>query len=447
MSLHTPLLTDLYQLTMANAYFELGMNDTAVFELFVRTLPRTRGFLVAAGLEQALEYLEQLHFAAEELEFLASLGLFSSAFLTRLGTLRFTGSVQAMPEGTPFFPAEPLLRVTAPIIEAQLVESRLLNIVHFQTIVASKAARCVHAAAGRQLVDFGMRRCHEADAALYAARAAFLAGFDATATVEAGRQFGIPLSGTMAHSFIEAHDREADAFRNFVLTHPGGSTVLIDTYDTLRAAARVVALEGELEKRSDGRRIRAVRIDSGDLPAQCRAVRRILDEGGCRDIQVVVSGGLDEHAIQALVETGTPVDGFGVGTALDVSADAPALDMAYKLQEYAGSPRRKRSPGKATWPGVRQVLRERGGGGEMLADQVVLDSEAASGERLLVEVMAAGRRLAPPVLLLASRGYCARELCALPAEVLSLTADGGPYPVQISGEIRMLAARLDAQIG
>ncbi len=229
------LLTDLYQLTMGQAYFELGMDDTAVFELFVRRLPRTRRFLIAAGLAQAIEYLEELRFSAAELEYLASLGTFKPAFLDHLSELRFTGSLHAMREGTPFFADEPVLRITAPILEAQLVESRILNIVHFQTLIASKATRCVLAARGRQLVDFGMRRAHEGDAALYAARAAYLAGFHATATVEAGRRFGIPLSGTMAHSFIEAHEHEADAFRNFVTHGPAAdATLLIDTYDTQR---------------------------------------------------------------------------------------------------------------------------------------------------------------------------------------------------------------------
>jgi nicotinate phosphoribosyltransferase len=270
-AVHATLLLDLYQLTMGQAYFYLGMKETAVFELFVRRLPATRRFLLLAGIAQAMEYLEELQFKADELEFLAGLGTFSPAFLDHLASLRFTGSVHAMQEGTPFFADEPILRITAPILEAQLVESRLLNIVHFQTLIASKAARCVTAAAGRQLVDFGMRRAHEADAGLYAARAAYLAGFHATATVEAGKRFAIPLSGTMAHSFIEAHAREEAAFRGFV------------------------------------------------------------------------TSGLDEHRIAELVNGGAPADAFGVGTALDTSADAPALDMAYKLQEYAGRPRRKRS--------------------------------------------------------------------------------------------------------
>ena len=439
------LLLDLYQLTMGQAYFHLGMKETAVFELFVRRLPATRRFLLLAGIAQAMEYLEALQFKADELEFLAGLGTFSPAFLDHLASLRFTGSVHAMQEGTPFFADEPILRITAPILEAQLVESRLLNIVHFQTLIASKAARCVIAAAGRQLVDFGMRRAHEADAGLYAARAAYLAGFDATATVEAGKRFAIPLSGTMAHSFIEAHDREEDAFRGFVASQLGTTALLIDTYDTERAAQRVVELMRALQEQGIPRRIRSVRIDSGDLASQARAVRGILDRNGCRDIQIVLSGSLDEHRIAELVRSAVPADAFGVGTALDTSADAPALDMAYKLQEYAGRPRRKRSPGKATWPGTKQVFRERGPQGEALADHVALVGEDVPGDLLLVQVMNNGRRLGTPASLVAARQFCAREQQAFPPGVRELQEGTAPYPVTISKAVRELAAKLDME--
>jgi nicotinate phosphoribosyltransferase len=439
---HSALLTDFYQLTMARAYFELGMDETAVFELFVRKLPRARRFLLAAGLEQALEYLEQFRFDAAELDFLSSLESFSRAFLDRLAALRFSGSVHAMPEGMPFFADEPILRVTAPILEAQLVESRILNIVHFQSLIASKAARCVVAAGGRRLVDFGMRRAHEGDAALYAARAAYLAGFDATATVEAGRRFGIPLSGTLAHSFIQAHDRETDAFRRFASVTPAPVTLLIDTYDTERGARRVI----ELAKGDHGATagIQAVRIDSGDLASQARRVRSLLDEHGCAAVQIVLSGGLDEYQIEELVRAGVPVDAFGVGTHLDVSADAPALDMAYKLETYAGRARRKRSPGKATWPGAKQVRRVRGAQGELLHDHVTLADEVAAGEALLVEVMREGRRTLELPALSAMRERCRRELLALPAELRELGHADARYPVHISSGLRALAAKLDA---
>jgi nicotinate phosphoribosyltransferase len=442
------LLTDLYQLTMTHAYFEQDMRGPAVFELYVRRLPSARRFLIAAGLERALEWLEGLRFEAAELEYLRSLGSFPEAFLEHLAGLRFTGTVHAMREGTPFFANEPVLRVTAPLIEAQLVESRLLNIVHFQTLIASKAARCVIAGRGRRLIDFGLRRAHEAEAGLLAARAAYLAGFEGTATVEAGRRFGIPLSGTLAHSFIEAHDSEVAAFRHFLASRPRDAVLLIDTYDTRRAAQRVAALQGELEAQGLGRPIRAVRIDSGELCEETVAVRRILDAHGAADIGIIVSGGLDEQLIESLLRGGAPIDAFGVGTSLDVSADAPALDMAYKLQMYDGLPRRKRSPGKATWPGAKQVLRRRGARGEALEDEVVLEGERTEGVPLLEEVMREGRRLGPPRPLGEQRAYCARELSSLPPLVRDL-AGGDPaqaFPVRVSQALRELATQADARL-
>ena len=439
------LLTDFYELAMAQAYFESGMNDMAVFELFVRRLPQTRQFLVAAGLEQAVDYLEQLRFEDQDLAYLASLNKFSAPFLDHLGTVRFTGAVHAMPEGTPFFADEPVLRVTAPLLEAQLFESRLLNIVHFQTTIASKAARCVIAARGRQLVDFGMRRAHGAEAGLLAARAAYLAGFDATATVAAGQRFGIPLSGTMAHSFIEAHDGEPAAFREFVRSRGEPTTLLVDTYDTERALQRVISLAAELKVRAvTAGGIRAVRIDSGDLAAQARSARAALDAHGYRDIQIVLSGGLDEHQIEELLAAGVPVNAFGVGTALDVSSDAPALDMAYKLEEYAGRPRRKSSPGKATWPGAKQVYRERSGTGQYLCDRVVCLGECAAGQPLLHEVMRNGRHSAPPPPLGRIRDYCHAELAGLPPPLRELGEGRKGYPVSISEALRSLAESLDS---
>lgn len=440
---HSALLTDLYQLTMAHAYFELGMREPAVFELFVRRLPRTRRFLLAAGLEQIVEYLEGLRFTATDIEFLAGMKIFPTAFLEHLATVRFTGSVHAMAEGTPFFANEPILRVTAPILEAQLAESRILNLAHFQTLIASKAARCVRAARGRRLVDFGMRRAHGAEAAIYAARAAFLAGFDATATVEAGRRFGIPLSGTMAHSFIEAHDYEEDALRNFIAARARRTALLIDTYDTERAAQRVAELVRELEQSKSPGRVQGVRIDSGDLAAQALAVRRILDARGGHDVQIILSGSLDEYRIESLLQTNTPVDAFGVGTHLDVSEDAPALDMAYKLEEYAGRARRKRSPGKETWPGAKQVFRERDARGELTGDLIALADETLTGEPLLREVMRDGRRVAQMPGLTAIRDFCRERLAELPATLRTLQASEGNYSVRVSDRVRSLARSID----
>jgi nicotinate phosphoribosyltransferase len=438
------LLTDLYQLTMAQAYLALGMREPAVFELFVRRLPRTRRFLLAAGLEQIVEYLEEFRFTSAELDFLAELGIFPAAFLEHLATVRFTGSLHAMPEGTPFFKNEPILRVTAPILEAQLVESRILNLAHFQTLIASKAARCVLAARGRRLVDFGMRRAHGAEAAIFASRAAFLAGFDATATVEAGRRFGIPLSGTLAHSFIEAHDREEDALRNFIAARGRRTALLIDTYDTERAARRVVELAHELARSGAAGQLQGVRIDSGDLAAQARTVRRILDGAQCEAVEIILSGSLDESRIESLLEAGTPVDAFGIGTHLDVSEDAPSLDMVYKLQEYAGRARRKRSPGKATWPGRKQVFRERNERGELAGDSIGLADETLSGEPLLHEVMRDGRRTGQMPTLIAMRAYCRERLQELPPPLRTLQSGDGGYSVRVSDRARALARSIDS---
>ena len=437
-----PLVTDLYQLSMAQSYLKLEMHSTAVFELFVRRLPRCRQFLLAAGLEQVLDYLERLRFGTAELDYLQGLGRFSPQFLRWLEGLRFSGSVHAMAEGTPFFENEPVLRITAPIIEAQLVESRVLNLIHFQTLVAAKAVRCVLAAHGVKLSDFGMRRAHGSEAAVYAARAAYLAGFESTATVEAGRRFGIPVSGTMAHSYIEAHDREQDAFAHFLDTAQGPTTLLIDTYDTERAAERVAEL---ITGRGPGAgaTVQAVRIDSGDLAAQAAAVRRILDARGCQAVQIVLSGGLDEYELQRLLAAGTPVDVCGIGTHMVVSEDAPSLDMAYKLEEYAGVARRKRSSGKATWPGSKQVFRQCGDDGTFSGDCVALAAERAPGEPLLQEVMRAGRRLGDAPSLLLSRERCRRQVAQLPAALRTLGESAAGYPVRISEGVRALAQALD----
>jgi nicotinate phosphoribosyltransferase len=440
------LLIDLYQLTMGQAYFLNEMRQPAVFELFCRKLPESRRFLLAAGLEQVVNYLENLRFSGSEIEYLAGTGLFCTRFLDYLAGLRFSGSLHAMPEGTPFFGSEPILRVTAPIIEAQLAESRILNIVHFQTLIASKAARCVLAGGGRRMIDFGMRRAHEADAALYAARAAYLAGFDATATVEAGRRFDIPLSGTMAHSFIEAHEREEDAFREFVTSFPGEATLLVDTYDTRRATELVGKLVRERMVRNEPSRIRAVRIDSGNLAADAREARAILDRHLCHDVEIVLSGGLDEQGVAELVRANVPVDAFGIGTAVDVSADVPALDMVYKLQEYAGKPRRKRSPGKATWPGTKQVFRELDTHGRFVGDCVGLDMETLPGQRLLVPVLEGGLRVGALPGLRATREFCARQVSNLPPWMREISLDGADWDleVRISDALLALTAHFDA---
>src|SRR5271165_6141615 len=435
----SPLLTDLYELAMLEAYAANGMAETAVFELFFRKLPPCRGFLMAAGLEQALDFLETLRFSPEERAWLTASGLFSPGFAETLADFRFTGDVDAMPEGTVFFPDEPILRITAPLPQAQLVETRLINLLHFETVVASKAARMVLAAPGKQLVDFGLRRAHGAEAGLLAARASYLAGFSATATVLAGRRFGIPLAGTMAHSFVQAHDSEALAFEHFARARPRALTLLIDTYDTERAAATVAGMAQRLA--AEDITIGAVRLDSGDLGTHARKVRAILDEAGCRDIRIFASGGLDETQLHELCRCNAPIDGFGVGTSLTTSSDAPALDCAYKLQEYAGRPRRKRSERKATWPGRKQVYRRYDADGTIAGDVVALTSEPMNGEPLLRPAMRGGRRVAALPGLAEARLYAAASLARLPDSLRRL--ETCRVPVEISVEIRALAAEMD----
>lgn len=436
----SPLLTDLYQLNMIEAYLAEGETKTAVFELFVRRLPLRRGFLMAAGLEQALGFLETLRFSKDEIDWLRGTKKFSARTLDYLANLRFTGDVHALPEGTIFFANEPIVRVTAPLPEAQLVEARLINILHFQSLIASKAARMVLAAPGKLLVDFGVRRAHGAEAGLMAARASYIAGFAGTATVLAAKQFDIPMFGTMAHSYIQAHDREAVAFERFAHARPEGLVFLIDTYDTEAAAEKVVALAPKLK--AAGIRISGVRLDSGDMIALSKSVRRILDEGGLGDVTVFASGGLDEDQLLAMAKANAPIDGFGVGTSLTTSSDAPALDCAYKLQEYAGLPRRKHAAGKATWPGRKQVWRRSGPGGRMAGDTLSVEGDDQKGEPLIRPVMQAGKRLAGSPTLEGIRAHAARELQLLPPPLRELEP-GATYTVEIGEALVDLTARFD----
>lgn len=431
------LLTDLYQLNMLSAYLDQGLTETAVFELFVRKLPARRGFLVAAGLEQAVQYLENLAFSDEHIAQLRRSGSFPDTLLDFLKSLHFTGDVDALPEGTVFFPDEPVLRVVAPLPQAQLVETRLINLFHFETVVASKASRMVLAAEGRPLIDFGLRRAHGAEAGMLAARASYIAGFSGTATLAAGLEFGIPVKGTMAHSFIQVHDDEISAFEHFARSRPRDLVLLIDTYDTERAAERVVQLAPRLA--AEGISISGVRIDSGDLGDHARRVRQILDTGGLHTVTIVASGGLDEDEIIKLRDA--PIDSFGVGTSLTTSSDAPALDCAYKLQEYAGKPRRKRSEGKATWPGRKQVWRLRSETGAFSHDIVDLEGERHKGEALLQPIMRGGGRSGNKKSLQEIRAYARDQLARLPSALTEFKPFS--YPVEIGPELRRVADQLD----
>lgn len=437
------LLTDLYQLNMIQAYLERGETRTAVFELFFRKLPARRGFLLAAGLEQALDFLQDLRFSDDEVAWLAGSGRFGRDFVDYLAELRFTGEVHAMPEGTVFFADEPIIRVTAPLPQAQLVETRLINILHFQSLIASKAARLRLAAPGKALVDFGLRRAHGAEAGLMAARASYIAGFAGTATMLAEKLFGIPTFGTMAHSFIQAHANESEAFENFARARPDNLTLLIDTYDTEAGARKVVALAPRLQ--AEGIAIRAVRLDSGDMTALAKSVRGILDAGGLREIAIFASGGLDEVTIAAMLGAGARIDGFGVGTSLTTSSDVPALDCAYKLEEYAGIARRKRSTGKATWPGRKQVWRRYGADGCMAGDVLSLADDRQAGEPLIVPVMAEGRRLHPSPGLADIRARAAGGLARLP-EPLRRLRPGASYPVEVADRLVRLAREVDRRL-
>ncbi|MGH6635434.1 MAG: nicotinate phosphoribosyltransferase [Gammaproteobacteria bacterium] len=433
------LLTDFYQLTMLQGYFDRGMSDIAVFDLFVRKLPAGRNFLLAAGLEQVLAFLQGARFTQDEIDWLVGTGRFHRRFLDWLAGWRFTGDVHAMPEGTIFFADEPIVRVTAPMPEAQLVETRIINLVQLEVLVASKAARCVLAAPGKLLVDFGLRRAHGAEAGLLSARASFIAGFGGTSNVLAGKLWDIPLFGTMAHSFVEAHDDEVQAFEDFAHSHPHENTLLIDTYDTEAAAARIIPLAATLAR--EGISVQAVRIDSGDLGEHARRVRRILDEGGLSAVHIFASGNLDEYTLRELIASAAPIDGFGVGTRMNTSVDRPYLDCVYKLAEYAGRPRRKRSEGKATWPGRKQVFRHYEDGGRFQSDTVSLADEAVPGESLLVQVMAGGRRITAAPSLAALRDRAAGQFARLPEPLRSLEP-APPYGVTIAEPLQALAQGL-----
>jgi nicotinate phosphoribosyltransferase len=436
------LLVDLYELTMAQSFFAEGMAERpATFSLFFRRLPDGWGYVLAAGLDDVLRYLEELAFTDDDLAYLHGTGLFTAAFLDFLRGLRFTGEVRALREGTALFPHEPALEVTARVVEAQLAETMVINHVNLQSLIAGKAARCVEAARGRTVVDFALRRAHGGEAGMKVARSTYLAGFDSTSNVLAGRRYGIPLSGTMAHSYVESFADESAAFHAFARSYPDASTLLVDTYDTIAGTRHAAEVARDLRDR--GARLAAIRIDSGDLDDLSRRARDILDEEGFTNVGIFVSGGLDEHDLDALTSAGAPIDGFGVGTNVGVSADAPYLDMVYKLAEFDGRPRLKLSPGKATLPGRKQVWRVTSG--ESAAFDVI-ELEGAPGPEggrpLLETVMADGRRtLAEPVSSIRERA--ARERQSLDPAQRALRASA--YDVRVGPALGALRDRLSAE--
>jgi nicotinate phosphoribosyltransferase len=441
---YSGLLTDLYELTMAAGYVQNRTAEVATFELFVRSLPPRRNYLVAAGLEQALGFLENIRFSPEEIGYLRNLELFRhvhSEFYDFLAQFRFTGDVWALPEGTVFFPGEPILRITAPIAEAQLVETSLLSIIHFQTLIASKAARVTTAAAGHSVVEFGSRRAHGVEAGVLAARAAFIGGCDGTSNTFAGYRFSIPVFGTQAHSWIMAHDDETEAFRSFLEVFPEKSILLVDTYDVRAAVERII---------SSRLKAHGIRLDSGDVLNDSTWARKRLDTAGWQDVQIFASGDLDEERIEFLLKNGARIDAFGVGTALSTSADTPHLSVIYKLAEVEADGQirsaAKFSEAKKTYPGRKQVFRFADSDGNYSADIIGLEEEKfAGGEPMLVPVMRAGKRLEACAAgnanalnvardrFLASRGR-------LPSHLRALQPGAHPYPVQYSDRLENLLA-------
>ena len=431
------LLADLYELNMAAGYLRRSMTGPATFSLFMRRLPPGRGFAVAAGLEDCLAFLEGFSFTAEDLNYLHRELGYDDEALRGFSGLRFTGDVHAVPEGRVVFAGEPLLEVTAPIAEAQLAETVLLNHLTFQTNVATKAARCVLAAAGAQLVDFSFRRTQGIDAGLSVARAAAIAGFAATSNVEAARRYGLTAAGTMAHSFIEAFGDEEQAFTAFAEDFPGKTTFLVDTYDTERGVRAAIAVARRMQLPPPV----GVRLDSGDLAELARLARGLLDDAGMPDARIFASGSLDEFAIADLVAAQAPIDAYGVGTKMGVCADAPYLDSAYKLVAYAGRPVMKLSPGKITEPGAKQVFR--GPAGDVLA---LRDEPTPPGyEPLLVPVMRGGHRLAGPEPLRGAQRRCAADLAWLPPEAKDLRA-AAVAPVTVSSQLAALQERLAREL-
>ncbi|MCU0600688.1 MAG: nicotinate phosphoribosyltransferase [Desulfobacterales bacterium] len=429
-----PLFTDLYELTMAQAYFDNRMFDTAAFSLFIRDYPKNRSYFVAAGLEEALKHLEDYTFSHDELDYLKSIGLFTKYFLSYLKKFRFTGTVRAMPEGSIFFANEPVLEVSAPLIEAQILETFLINTIGMPTLIATKAARCIHATQGRPVIDFAARRTQGHDAAIKVARSAYIAGFTATSNVLAGKLYGIPVSGTMAHSYVTSFASETEAFAAYAKTYPDKAIFLIDTYDTLDGARH--AAKVALEMKKQGHQLIGVRLDSGDMVVLSRQVRKILDDAGLPEVKIFASSGFDEYQIAGLIQQGAMIDAFGVGTRMGVSADAPYLDIVYKMVHFKGKDIRKLSPGKVNLPGEKQVFRKTDENSRFLGDIIGLKNEAFPDRMvaLLKTVMENGRITEPSPSLDQIRNAFARSFLCLDDTYKSL--DGArEYPVDVSEKL------------
>jgi nicotinate phosphoribosyltransferase len=437
------LVTDLYELTMAASYLEHDMNDTATFSLFVREYPDHRSYFVNSGLEDVLHYLENLSFNRDDLDYLDSTGYFSPDFLSYLEGFSFTGDVHALPEGRLFFTDEPILEVTGPMIEAQLVETYIINAINLQSIIATKAARCVHAARESGLVDFSLRRTHGIDAGMKVARSSYIAGFTGTSNVMAGKLYGIPIVGTMAHSYITSFKKEIDAFRAFAASFPDNSVMLVDSYDTIEGTKKAAQVGQEMKER--GESLSGIRLDSGNMAALSRDARIILDEAGLDQAKIFASGGFDEYKIHAILAKGAEIDAFGVGTKMGVSADAPYFDMAYKLVKYAGRPVLKLSTGKKTLTSAKQVFRMTGSNGELDHDVIALRENTMDGEALLKPMMENGK--IKPVLpsLKDIRDRFMEEFSNLPEKYKALK-NPKPYPVHLSPHMEEMQTKTEINI-
>jgi nicotinate phosphoribosyltransferase len=441
------MLTDLYELAMCAGYFDNKKFEIATFDLFIRRLPPNRSYFLFAGLGQVLLFLEKVRFNEEHIDFLKKQG-FKEEFLQHLRDFKFTGDVWAIPEGTVAFPNETLIRVTAPIIEAQLIETFVLNTVNLQTTIATKASRVVNAAKGRSVIEFGLRREHGTDAGMKVARCSYIAGCDGTSNVLAGMRYGIPIFGTMAHSFVMFFDNEIDSFRAFAKTFPDKSTLLIDTFDNIKGTEKAVVVAKELEKM--GFKLLGVRLDSGDLTDVSKKVRKLLDKNGLKYVQIFASGDLDEYKIEELLKKGAKIDSFGVGTKMGTSADRPYVDIIYKLSEKINeknkfSPIMKLSKGKVTLPGKKQVFRFKNERGNFVKDVIGLEDEKMNGERLLIKVMKKGKIVYDFPSLEEIRKRALESLSKLPEKYKKLK--GAPrYPVELSPMLKKLMKELTEKL-
>ncbi len=441
-NINKAMLTDLYELTMAASYYEHGISAPATFSLFIRKYPPDRGYFVSAGIEHVLDFLESFGFDQEDLDYLDSKNLFSHDFLNYLGQLRFTGDVHAIAEGRIFFKDEPILEVTAPIIEGQLVETFIINAINFGVIIATKASRCVQAAGGKSLVDFSLRRTHGADAGIQVARACYITGFSSTSNVLAGKLYGIPISGTMAHSYILSFDEEIEAFRAYFKSFPENTVLLIDTYDTIEGARKAAQAAKEMADR--GYKLKGVRLDSGDMAELSQGVRKILNDAGLDDVPIFASGGFDEFRIAESLERGAQIDAFGVGTRIGVSADAPYTNMAYKLVEYNNTPVLKLSSGKQNIPSSKQIFRTHLGG-QFKKDIIGLRDENLEGEKILAKVMENGKRLGPVEPLQEIRQRFANEFGSLNDSIKTIRHPKA-YPVDLSPKLKNLQEQVIRKI-